>query len=193
MPRPIDFLPIDPQTRPRILLNFEFIRDLTHDDLIQLQDTTNSPTRAVQPLKVIRAIHRKTAMLVAAGFSDVDIAIMVGRTPASINSWRNSDPAFRELVEGFQKQIENSTLDVAEALRNEALDVAQLAWMELRERLEDDEKRAKISTSEIRQIAQLAGDRTHLPPKTAVPPAATPTNITFNIPGPGIKVIDHED
>jgi hypothetical protein len=182
MPRPSDFLPV--KGKIPLTLTFDYVRDLTGEDILHY--ATAPAPKARGAIFTLRAVHRKIAQLVASGnYTTSEIAEATGRSTGRINDLCN-DPTFKDLVEKFRGQFEEITFDVEVNIRQEALDVAQLAWREIRERLESDVDRKRIPVGELRQLATAAGDRTVLPPRTATAAVAPPVEITFNIPGPGI-------
>ena len=65
-------------------------------------------------------------------------------------------------------------------LRDKLVDAGEMAVDELRDRLEDNERRNRMSTSDVRQIAEFAMDRTVAPPKAAPAQSPIPPNITIN-------------
>jgi len=183
--------PRGPTMAPLVL---EIVRDLCPMDLEQLvmknadgQDHRVGPP----PLQKIRAIHHRQALLIAQGKTIKDAAVIVGSTPQRITQLLN-DPAFKDLVQYYQDQILTREFEDTVRIHHKTNDLGEMAIDELRERLEDDERRKTIPTQEIRKIAFDALDRTSLPPKSTTNTQLTPTTITLNFGGRGIDKKDEQ-
>jgi hypothetical protein len=87
-----------------------------------------------------------------------------------------------------------SMIEDSARLRDKLVDAGEMAVDELRDRLEDDAKRAAMSTDNVRKIAEFAMDRTVAPPKAAPQQTGAPANITINFGTPikQSKTIDVE-
>lgn len=170
------------------------VRELTHTDIARL--ASEPIERSVAPiLQRLRAPHHAAARLIAAGKSYTEVAVIVGRTPQRIGDLMK-DKLFRELVAYYADQIETADIQDASRLGRKLNIIAETSADEIIDRLEDDVSRSKIPMSELRQLTEMAADRTTNPPKTAVPLTGVPANITFNIGGalerPVQAVIEHK-
>lgn len=135
----------------------------------------------------LHARHHRAARLIAEGKTIQQVAALTDYSAQRISDLSSTDPAFRELVARYQESITDTSLDEASKMQAKLIDVGTTAVEEIRERLEDDSKRALIPIAELRQIAQFATDRTVAPPKQAVTTGQIPPRITFNI---GTRNID---
>lgn len=162
--------------RPSAPLLLEVTRDLVPSDLARLAD---APKVGVPVLQKLRAIHHRQAQLLASGRTPTEVAAIVGVTVQRLVQLQN-DPAFTQLVAYYQDQVMVAALEDGARLRDKIVDVGEMAIDELRERLEDEQRRKGIHIGEIRKIAEFASDRTVAPPKTAVPTATAPQTITIN-------------
>lgn len=166
-------------------LTIEFVRPLTAADLVEL-GSTPAQKLGPPPLKKLGAIHQKAAQLVAAGHSDTEVALAVGRTPQRIRDLK-VDPSFAELVAIYASEREERLADAQQRIDVGLINIAELSLDEITERLEDPARVAKMPTSELRQLLQMASDRTVAPPKVAQTQREAPTQITFNIAGRGLS------
>ena len=159
------------------------VRELTSDDIFRL---VSEPITVSAPplLQKLTSSHHAMARLVASGKSATQIAILCNKTPQRVRDL-TKDPAFKELVAVYQEQISAAEITDEVRLREKARNIAEMALDEISERMEDDDKRAKIPFAELRQVAGDTLDRTVLPKKTAVSASIPPQNITFNIAGNG--------
>lgn len=162
--------------RPAAPLVLEAVRELTPEDLLRLPQ---APKTGVPILQKLRAIHHRQAQLLASGRSPTEVAAIVGVTVQRLVQLQ-VDPAFAQLVAYYHDQMMTAELENATRLAAKIIDVGELAVDELRERLEDDDKRRKVHIGEIRKIAEFAMDRTVAPPKTALPTQNAPQAITIN-------------
>lgn len=165
--------------RAGIVLTMTTVRRLTPQDFLdaQLKPTTKMAAPIIQKL---RTIHHRTAILVAEGRPDEEVALLVGYTAQRVRDLK-VDPAFSELVSGYKSQI--TELLVADSARIQAklVDVFELATDEIQERLEDPKKRGELPIGELRQVAAFAGDRSVAPPKAAPTNTPPPVHVTFNV------------
>jgi hypothetical protein len=170
---------------PGSSLVLELVRPLTPEDLIMA--ATQPPTARLgpPPLKTLKSVHQQAARLLAAGYSDLEVATAVNRTPQRIRDLK-VDPAFANLVEVYKNEVDSKLADATERGANLMAEIYETAAIEIRDRLEDDAKLSKVPLSELRQIAQMAADRSVAPPKVAQQAQAIPTQITFNIAGRGL-------
>lgn len=162
--------------RPKRPIFLEVLRELSPADLGRLGE---APKVSVPTVQRLRAIHHRQAQLLASGRTPTEVAAIVGCTVQRLVQLQ-VDPSFTQLVAYYQDQIMVQALEDGARLKDKLVDVGEMAVDELRERLEDDQRRKGIHIGEIRKIAEFAMDRTVAPPKTAVPPSTTPANITIN-------------
>ena len=165
--------------RSGLVLTMTTVRRLTPQDFIdaQLRPGTKMAAPIIQKL---RTIHHRTAILVAEGRPDEEVALLVGYTAQRVRDLK-VDPAFSELVVGYKSQI--TELLVADSVRSQAklVNIFELATDEIQERLEDPKTRKELPIGELRQVAAFAGDRSVAPPKAAPPNTPLPVHVTFNV------------
>ena len=170
-------------------------RELTPGDLARLGEAPKVGPPALQRL---RATHHRQALLLAQGKSVGEVAAIVGCTPQRLVQLQN-DPTFSELLVYYQNQAIAALLEDTARLQAKIVDVGEMAVDELRDRMEDDGKRAAMRTDEVRKIAEFAMDRTVAPPKATQAANAAPANVTINfgtkVGGPTVegKVTDVEE
>jgi len=125
--------------------------------------------RGVQPkpLKRLMERHHALARVLASGTSPADAAIMCGYTVSRI-SILQSDPAFKELVDFYRREVNLQYTGLHERMAG----LAQDAVEELRERLEETPE--EISTGQLVDIVKLTADRTGHGPQTTA-------NVNVNI------------
>ena len=157
-------------------LLMEVIREITVHDLMRLGD---APKTAVPVLQKLRATHHRQAKLLAEGKSVKDVAIIVGCTPQRLTQLQ-VDPTFSQLVSFYQDQINSSMIEDAARLKDKLVDIGEMAVDEIRDRLENDGQRRSMPTHILKQIAEMALDRTVAPPKTSMPNTNVPPSITIS-------------
>lgn len=150
-------------------------RELTPEDLTRLDQ---APKVSVPVLQKLRSIHHRQAQLLAQGKTVNEVAVIVGCTPQRLVQLQ-VDPAFIELMAYYHDQVMVLAMEDSARLKDKIIDVGEMAIDELRERLEDDGKRAQVSIGEIRKIAEFAMDRTVAPVKNSVPSAPVIGQITM--------------
>jgi hypothetical protein len=182
MPRP-DLIPSRGAIAEPLLMEVE--RELTREDISRLGD---APKVSVPILQKLRATHHRQAQLLAKGHSPTEVAAIVGCTVQRLVQLQ-VDPTFTELVSYYQDQIMSAMIQDSARLADKLVDVGEMAVDELRDRLEDDDKRRAMQTGNILKIAEFAMDRTVAPPKTSVNSAAPPAAITINF-GTPLRVVD---
>lgn len=163
------------------VFTMEVTRELTSADLTLLTRLSSSEkTRTSVPaLKKLRATHHHQAQLLAQGKTVKEIAAIVGCTPQRLVQLQ-VDPTFTELVKYYQDQVMTALMDDTIRLQRKLTDLGEMAVDELAERMEDDEARKRMRTGDVRQIAELALDRTVAPPKTTQNTQSPPAEITIN-------------
>jgi hypothetical protein len=157
------------------VLSLEVERELTEADILDLRNLPDISS----PLKTISARHRHTAMLVAEGKSNNHIAEALNFTPARVGQLRQ-DPAFKELVHYYYDQIHEEALSDEKRIYGKVLLNTELALDHMTDRLEDPALSRRITTAELRQIADTRLDRTVAPPKVAQSQLNPPQDITLN-------------
>lgn len=173
MPRP-DLIPARGAIAEPLLLEVE--RALNAQDMARIGD---APKVSVPILQRLRATHHRQAQLLAEGKSVTEVAAIVGCTPQRLTQLQ-VDPTFTNLIQFYQDQIMSQAIGDAARLRDKIIDVGEMAVDELRDRLEDDNKRSKMPVGEVRKLAEFAMDRTVAPPKTSQPASTQPSAITIN-------------
>jgi hypothetical protein len=166
--------------RPGSLIMMEVERELTPGDFAALAMSGGGKLIGPQMIQRLHSRHHRAAQGVAAGKSMREVALLTGYTPQRVSDLCK-DPAFSELVATYQASMADANIDAKVEVDAMLIDIAKTASAEIRDRLEDDEQRKQIPLGELRQISQMALDRTVAPPKTATPAANIPTKITFNI------------
>lgn len=157
-------------------LVMEVVRELTPTDLALLVD---APKVNVPVLQKLRATHHRQAQLLAQGKRPTEVAAIVGCTVQRLVQLQQ-DPTFTQLVSYYHDQNMTSLMEDSVRLKDKLIDVGEMAVDELRLRLEDEKTRTAMKTFDVRQIAEMAMDRTVAPPKTATPATSPPAAITIN-------------
>lgn len=170
-------------------LHLEVVRELIPDDLKAL---VNAPKTDVPVLQRLRAIHHRQAMLVAEGKPNNEIAAIVGSTAQRIVQLKH-DPTFMELVGYYQDQIITAQLEDSARLKDKLVDTAEMALDEIRDRLEDPNKRSVMPVGELRKIAEFGLDRTVAPPKSTTTITTQPQTITLDFGGRGFRNDNRND
>ena len=172
-----DFSSLLPRRGSMKTLAFEVVRQLEPEDILKV-GTGNA--LAHRPLQQIRAIHHRLAQLLAQGFTHLEVAAMAGSSTQRIAKLV-ADPTFQELISYYQDQIGERQIEDGQRIQEKLKIAAESALDELTERLEDDEKRSAMPTSELRKIVELGADRTVAPPRQSIQLTQQPANITLNI------------
>lgn len=163
-----------------ILMTME--RPLTAGDIERLTTQTESLPRVAQPMiKRLRTAHHEAARLLVGGHSAKEVALIVGYTPQRVSDLQTKDPAFQDLLAWYRNQMDDIAIDAANRMQKKLVDIAELAADEIQERLEDDQKRATLPLSELRQLMGDTLDRSIAPHRTAQQTVAPPVRITFNM------------
>jgi len=152
--------------RKKLELTAEVVGELEAADLVLL-----SEERGIKPqgLKRLTTRHHALARGLASGLSDPDVAHINGYTPSRVSVLKG-DPAFKELVEHYKKNVEAEYLDMHDQLAG----LSQDAIQELRGRLEDAP--ADFSKQMLLDIVTKGADRVGHGPSTT-----TNTNVNVNI------------
>lgn len=108
-------------------VSVEVIRALQPEDLEAL---TQPPVVGTGPsIPQIRHQHHQLAGLIAKGLPNTEISLITGFSPSYISMLKNA-PDMRELVDYYQKQAEERTVDALARLR--ALGIAGVEELQLR-------------------------------------------------------------
>lgn len=134
----------------------EFVRNLTLEDL-KLDAPPALP--AAQRLAKIRDVHHALARCIASGMTNNEAAAVTGYSHVRI-SILNSDPAFKELVSSYRKDINDKWADLGAKMTSFQSDLID----ELRERFETEPE--KFSNNFIHETIKTFADRTGFGPKT---------------------------
>lgn len=157
-------------------LLLEVRRPLEPEDFTRLGE---APKVNVPVLQKLRAVHHRQAQLLAQGKTLREVAVIVGCTPQRLTQLLR-DPTFTELVSFYSDSVMVAAIEDGARMRDKLVDVGEMAVDELRQRLEDDTARSAMPTSELRQVAQFAMDRTVAPPKVAAGQTNAPTAVTIS-------------
>jgi hypothetical protein len=157
-------------------LSLEIERELTEQDLLTLQTL---PGNGPPPLKFLSARHKRQAQMLARGLSPQIVAEALGTTPQRIYQLQR-DPAFKELMAIYEDQIHEESIDDEQRFQGRMRAVGETSLDLIGDRLEGIQDDIRISTSELRQLATMAADRTVAPPKVTSPNSNIPQNITLN-------------
>ncbi len=138
-------------------LDISYVRDLGEGDLDLIM---NPPPLGVEikPRARMKNSHHQLARLLAEGRRPQECSAILGHAPSTISSLQG-DPAFKELVSYYEAQVREVFLDVHQRLANLGMDVIE----ELQERV--IEAPGDFSPKELREIAEMALDRSVAPPK----------------------------
>jgi len=172
-------------------MSFEFEGEVELKDILRLGSL---PANSPPPLQEVKAVHRRQAMLLAEGKKVVEVASLVGSTPGRIYQLLK-DPGFREIVGQYSKMIEDRNIEASERYQEKLTVAGEASLDELNDRLADPHQLKKIPTGELRQIIEMAADRTHalvkapLGAQTQAPPSIT---LNFGTSLKPRKEIDHE-
>lgn len=166
-------------------LTLEYERDLTMNDIARLDLAL---PQAPPPIRTVRAIHHRQAQLLAEGKSMAEVARIVGSDESRIARLSN-DPAFAELVHYYRDQCTEIEFDAYRKAQDALVDIFELTQEEIRARLEDPDKIARVSLSELRQLNQFAADRSVAPPKAVANNVVPPMKVELNF-GFGTKPVE---
>jgi hypothetical protein len=138
-------------------LIFTIVRSLTEDDLPKLT-TPSALGSAPIPIQTLRSSHHQLAQLLVQGRPDTEVSLITGYSATRISILKK-DPAFAELMAGYQNVREKTFVDTLERMKLLGLNTLD----ELQERLETDPQR--WSNRELMEMADLMLVR----PKIATP------------------------
>jgi hypothetical protein len=166
--------------RPAVVIMMELERELTSEDIFRFATMNAHPFTARPAIQRLREVHHRVARLLASGMTIAEVAIRTGRSEGRVSDLQQ-DPAFKELIHYYTSQIEEVEITDAQRAREDYSDINDLVREEIMRRLEDPSKINEIPVDELRRLMTDTGDRTHSPPKTAVPSINIPARITFNM------------
>lgn len=141
------------------------VRKLDAADLALLGEEKGSEPTA---LKRLSDRHHALARNLASGMPPGDAAVMSGYVLSRV-SILQGDPAFRELVEFYRRDVTFQYRDLHQRLSGLALDAAE----ELSVRLEDTP--GAVSIGQLLEITKMGADRTGHGPQTSQ------TNVNINV------------
>ena len=141
------------------------VRELNGDDLekLNIEKGIKPP-----PLERISQRHKQAARALAAGLTPSEVAALTGYSGSRI-SILQADDAFVELVQGYQKMVDEEFVDVHELLADLSID----ALHELHDRLADDP--VQFSNTMLLELVTKTVDR------TGHGPSSTSTNINVGV------------
>jgi len=136
------------------------VRELDATDIALLQEEKGS--RAA-PLKRLSERHHALARCLAEGMEPGDAAVTCGYVLSRV-SILQADPAFKELLAFYRKEVTSKYLDMHGILAG----LSQDAAMELRERLEADMQADEktMSVGQLIELTKLGADRTGFGPQS---------------------------
>lgn len=138
-------------------LSMVVTRELGEGDLKVLVE--RPPVGSTTPsITTLRSAHHLIAKLLADGIKQVEVSALTGYSQSRISILKG-DPAFQELIEYYKTQKEAIYHDVHQRLSTLGLTAVE----ELQQRLEEAPE--KLSNREVKEIAELALDRTGMGPK----------------------------
>ena len=143
----------------------EVVRELGPADLGLLGEERGSTPSA---LKRLSDRHHALARNLASGMAPGEAAIMSGYVLSRVSILQD-DPAFRELVAFYRRDVEFSYRDLHQRLSGLALDAAE----ELADRLETEPE--KVSVGQLMEITKMGADRTGFGPQSST------TNVNVNV------------
>lgn len=161
----INYDPIFGLRRPRKLLDYEVVREMTDEDVERLSAPERQTTNKDVSVKKINARHRAAARAIASGESLKDAAISANLTPERVH-YLTKMPAFQELVAYYTTERDIIHSDYQAKLAQ----VGEMALDEIGDRLEHAPEDFK--NRELLDIIQSMSDRTGHGPQA--------TNVNFN-------------
>lgn len=145
--------------------NPQVSRELVEGDIASLSEERG--TQAA-PIKKLRERHHALARSLASGMSQEDAAIACGLTASRVSILK-SDPAFKELLNFYRKDLDNTYRTLHEKLAGVASDAVD----ELSERLEEAPE--TLTTGQLMEVVKLGADR------TGHGPSSSTTNVNVNV------------
>lgn len=143
----------------------EVVRELEVVDLRALGVEKGSEPSA---LKRLSERHHALARNLASGMEAGEAGLVAGYVASRVSILQN-DPAFKELVEFYRRDVTAQYRDLHQKLAGLALDAAE----ELGERLESEPE--KVSIGQLMEITKMGADRTGFGPQSSQ------TNVNVNV------------
>jgi hypothetical protein len=131
-------------------IDAQVVGPLTAGDLAMLGEEKGSAPSA---LKRLSERHHALARNLASGMAPGEAGIVAGYSGSRVSILQD-DPAFRELIEFYRKDVDATYRDLHQRLAGLALDATE----ELAERLEDTPE--KFSVGQLMEAVKLGADRT---------------------------------
>jgi hypothetical protein len=122
-------------------------------NLKPLFDNKPAPKSQVPRLKRLRDSHHAVARLMAAGYRDVEIAVMTGYCQSRLSILKN-DEAFKGLLGFYREQSRELAASVQDRMNNLLLDTLSVA----QDRMDDAPD--SFTHGEIHDLMRLLADRT---------------------------------
>jgi hypothetical protein len=128
---------------------------LTVEDILLFVNTDEGMRSSAQPqiVKNIRHRHHLLAQLLAGGTPEMDASIQTGYSLSRISILKN-DPAFKELLAYYSKQVELANVEFVKRLAQIGTETAE----EILKRLDEDPE--SFSNEEMRKLLETVADRT---------------------------------
>lgn len=161
-------MPFDiPRTRGRAArpVTAVVVRPLDRNDLTFLAEEKGSAAPAIKRLS---ERHHALARNLASGMKPGEAALICGYVSSRV-SILQADPAFKELVEFYRRDVTAQYRDLHQRLGGLAMDAAE----ELAERLEETPE--DLSIGQLMEITKMGADRTGYGPQSST------TNLNINI------------
>lgn len=146
---------------PSELFTGAVVRALEPADLLERQ-TSGADSIGAEPykLKRLRYSHHTLARYLADGkLTQVEVSAQTGYSQQTITAYKR-DPAFRELIEHYKKQVDQRSVDVIEKLETLAIDIL----IEISDRLEENPQ--EVSMAQLLECSKLLLDRSGYGPVT---------------------------
>lgn len=151
--------------RAKRVITAEVVRELEPSDLVHLGAEKGSEPSA---LKRLSDRHHALARNLASGMEPGEAGMLCGYVNSRV-SILQADPAFKELVEFYRRDVTAQYRDLHQRLSGLALDAAE----ELAERLEAEPE--KVSIGQLMEITKMGADRTGFGPQSST------TNLNVNV------------
>ncbi len=146
-------------------LDAAVLRELKVDDLKCLSVEKDSEPSA---LKRLSERHHALARNLASGMEAGEAGLVAGYVASRVSILQN-DPAFKELVEFYRRDVTAQYRDLHQKLAGLSLDAAEM----LAERMEEEPE--KISVGQLMEITKMGADRTGFGPQSST------TNVNVNV------------
>lgn len=158
-------LSLEPRGRRSMPTEVTYVGEVGESDLALLAGSRGTSPRPIQKL---RDRHHLLARCVAEGMENVEASAVTGYEPSRISILK-SDPAFKELVEGYRKVKDSAFADFQDRAAAVALEALNL----IHEELEDSPE--EVSIGQKLEIVKTLADR------TGNAPVSRAVNINANV------------